>query len=251
MVEWIAQYLACDSRMDTVMTTSSVPQRLYLMQVDSFPPNNVPVVCYLVQTSDGTNILIDSGMPAQLPLGEELVRGKNVIEQLALLGLQPDDIDLLIISHFDLDHIGNNEAFTRAEYVVQRTHYHHALDQERFANGRSHWDQPITRFRFVDGDTVLLPGLELIETSGHTPGHQAVLVRLPETGAVLLTIDAVAEQGSFTTERQIGSRDDPEKLIASTRKLLDLVEREQVGLVVFGHDTEQWQMLRKAPEYYG
>ena len=103
----------------------------------------------------------------------------------------------------------------------------------------------------MDGDTVLLPGLELIETSGHTPGHQAVLVRLPETGAVLLTIDAVAERGSFTTERQIGSRDDPEKLIASTRKLLDLVEREQVGLVVFGHDTEQWQMLRKAPEYYG
>lgn len=38
------------------------------------------------------------------------------------------------------------------------------------------------RIRLVDGDTELLPGLELIETSGHVPGHQSVLVRLPKTG---------------------------------------------------------------------
>ena len=43
----------------------------------------------------------------------------------------------------------------------------------------------------VDGDTELLPGVTLIETSGHAPGHQSVLVRLPKTGAVLLVIDAV------------------------------------------------------------
>jgi N-acyl homoserine lactone hydrolase len=39
-------------------------------------------------------------------------------------------------------------------------------------------------------------------------------------------------------------------LRASTQKLLDLVEREQVALVIFGHDGQQWQALRKAPDFY-
>ncbi len=55
---------------------------------------------------------------------------------------------------------------------------------------RPQWDQPKARLRLVDGDTALLPGLELLETSGHVPDHQSVLVRLPKTGAILLTIDA-------------------------------------------------------------
>ena len=33
-------------------------------------------------------------------------------------------------------------------------------------------------------------------------------------------------------------------------KLLDLVEREQIGLVIFGHENEQWKTLKKAPEFY-
>ena len=93
------------------------------------------------------------------------------------------------------------------------------------------------RIRLVDGDTELLPGLELIETSGHVPGHQSVLVRLPKTGAVLLTIDAVSFSAGFTRDKQDdGSDPDAEAIRASTHKLLDLVEREKVGLVIFGHE---------------
>ena len=47
------------------------------------------------------------------------------------------------------------------------------------------------RIRLVDGDTELLPGLELIETSGHVLGHQSVLLRLPKMGPVLLVADAI------------------------------------------------------------
>jgi N-acyl homoserine lactone hydrolase len=101
------------------------------------------------------------------------------------------------------------------------------------------------RIRLVDGDTELLPGLELIETSGHVPGHQSVLVRLPKTGAILLTVDAVPFGAGFTRDEQ-----DAEAIRASTIKLLDLVEREHIGLVIFGHDQEQWQTLKKAPEFY-
>ena len=78
-----------------------------------------------------------------------------------------------------------------------------------------------------------------------------MLARLPQTGKVLLTIDAVMMQRVFTPDRQAWPMDDnEEQLRASTRKLLDLVEREQVALVVFGHDGEQWQTLKKAPTYY-
>jgi glyoxylase-like metal-dependent hydrolase (beta-lactamase superfamily II) len=93
-----------------------------------------------------------------------------------------------------------------------------------------------------------LPGLTLLETSGHVPGHQSVLVRLPETGPVLLAIDAVVLGRFFTPDRLPWPMDaDAEQTRASTRKLLDVVEREYGGLVVFHHDGEQWATLRKSP----
>jgi N-acyl homoserine lactone hydrolase len=237
------------------------PQRLYLMQLSA---STVPVAanrtlemasaCYLIQTTTGQNILIDSGIPADYtpPPGAPPARHqKNVLAHLTDLGLHPDDIDTVICSHFDVDHAGYHDAFTKAEFIVQRVHYELAKSgHARFAAARAHWDHPALHYRLIDGDTELLPGLTLIETSGHTIGHQSVLVRLPQTGPILLAIDAVMMQHLFTPDRQAWPLDDnEEQLRASTRKLLNLVESEHVPLVVFGHDGQQWQMLKKAPEY--
>lgn len=211
--------------------------------------------CYLIQTNDGKNILIDSGLPADYapPAGMPVAKNeKKLLEYLAEFGLEPDDIDILICTHFDVDHAGYHDAFTRAELIVQTKHYEIARNgHPRFAAARAHWDHPALLYRLVDGDTELLPGLKLIETSGHAPGHQSVLLYLPQTGPVLLTIDAVVLQRLFTVDRRAWPIDDnEEQLLASTRKLLDLVEREQVQLVIFGHDGRQWQTLKKAPAYY-
>jgi len=234
-----------------IMSQSGV-KRLYLMQVGSMPEYQIPIVCYLVQTGDGKHILIDSGLPEIMPEGEtESENGKDVIQQLASIGLKPDDIDTVISTHYDGDHAGRHAAFTKAQYVVQRVHHLDAASNPRFAANRPEWDQPMERIRLVDGDTELLPGLELIETSGHVPGHQSVLVRLPKTGAILLTFDAVPFGAGFTRDEQDdGSNPDAEAIRASTIKLLDLVEREHIGLVIFGHDKEQWETLKKAPEFY-
>src|SRR6266487_4078482 len=239
---------------------SATPQRLYLMQLST---STVPAAgrtlemvlgCYLVETSDGKHILIDSGLPADVPLppgAPPAEHEKNVIEQLTELALRPDDIDILICTHFDVDHAGYHDAFTKAELVVQREHYELARSGHvRFAPARAHWDHPALRYRLIDGDTELLPGLILLETSGHTPGHQSVLLRLPQTGAVLLAIDAVVLERLFTPDRKAWPLENEEQLRASTRKLLDLVEREHVTLVIFGHDGQQWQTLKKAPAYY-
>jgi N-acyl homoserine lactone hydrolase len=240
-----------------VTVDQAAPQRLYLMQVATIvrSPMEVPIPCYLIQISDGTNVLIDSGLAAgiQPPPGiTALNYGQNVLEQLAGFGLRPADINMLICTHFDADHTGYHRAFENAEFVVQRRHYELARGgYPRFAQNRSAWDLPAARYRLVDGDTTLLPGLDLIETSGHVPGHQSVLVRLPQTGPVLLAIDAVAVQSAFTPDRAAAPVDDDEEsLRASTRKLLDLARRIGAKLVVFGHDAQQWHVLKKAPEYY-
>ena len=240
--------------------SNATPQRLYLMQLGTatIPTTPQPSAgsagCYLVQTSDGKNILIDSGIPADYtpPPGTPSTENeKNVLEHLADLGLGPDDIDLLICTHFDVDHAGYHDAFPKAELIVQREHYELARSgHARFAAARAHWGHPALCYRLIEGDTELLPGLTLIETSGHAPGHQSVLVRLPQTGKVSLAIDAVVLQRLFTPDRKAWPFENEEQLRASTRKLLDLVEREQVALVVFGHDGQQWQTLKKALAYY-
>jgi len=241
--------------------TNATPQRLYLLQLSTSTilgaGRTLAMVsgCYLVQTSDGKNILIDSGLPTDYtpPSGTpKAENAKNVLEHLADLGLRPDEINILVCTHFDVDHVGYHDAFHKAEFIVQRTHYELARSgHPRYAAARAHWDHPALRYRLIDGDTELMPGLSLIETSGHAPGHQSVLLRLPQTGKVLLAIDAVVLQRLFTPDRRAWPTDDnEEQLHASTRRLLDLVEREHVALVIFGHDGEQWQTLKKAPDYY-
>ena len=236
--------------------SQNAPQRLYLMQVGSMPEYQIPIVCYLVQTGDGRNILIDSGLPAVMPEEEkDFENGQDVIQQLAAIGLKPDAIDTVISTHYDIDHAGRHAAFTNAQYVVQRVHHVDAATNLRFAPLRPEWDQPMARIRLVDGDMELLPGLALIETSGHVPGHQSVLVRLPQTGAVLLTIDAVPFGAGFTRDAHDDGSGSPqgangEAGRASTIKLLELVEREQIGLVIFGHDQGQWETLKNAPAFY-
>jgi|SRR5579862_2517210 len=211
--------------------------------------------CYLIETNDGKHILIDSGMPADAvrPEGAPPSRNeKNVLGHLRDLKLRPDDIAMLVCTHFDIDHCGYHDSFSNAELIVQREHYNIARSgHSRFADARHHWDHPSLRYRMVDGDTELVPGLTLLETSGHVPAHQSVLVRLPKTGPVLLAIDAVMLQRQFTLDRQPWPKDyNHEQVVVSTRKLLDIVKHEHVALTIFGHDGLQWEQLKKAPAFY-
>jgi N-acyl homoserine lactone hydrolase len=241
---------------------NATPQKLYLLQLSAttvpIGPNRtleMSLGCYLIQTSDGENILIDTGIAPDAPLppgAPKRHHETNVIDQLAALNLRPADIHTLICTHFDVDHAGYNDAFPQAEHIVQREHYELARSGcKRLDAARPHWDHPAIRYRQIDGDTELFPGLTLLMTSGHVAGHQSVLVRLPQTGPVLLAIDAVMMQHTFTPDRKAWPNDDhEEQLRASTVKLLDLVKRENVALTVFGHDGAQWRTLRKSPDHY-
>jgi N-acyl homoserine lactone hydrolase len=245
----------------TTVPTGSL-RRLYLMQLATMQPGDIPVPGYLIQTNDGINVLIDTGCAKENigPHAEfggltvEMAEQDHVLQQLTTIGLTPDDIHILVCTHFDIDHAGNHDAFPSAQLVVQRTQYVAARESDlaRYTKNRPHWDQPHLRYRFVEGDTELLPGIELIESSGHVPGHQAVLVRLSDTGPVLLAIDAISKTDELDPDtRLMGPFDmDEPGVRASTRKLVTLAQREGVTLIVHGHDTEQWKTLRKAPDFY-
>ena len=107
--------------------------KLFLLQLGLLQPLGVPIPGYLIQTDDGTNVLVDSGFPhsfithppgPQPPLGLKLeMRSEDyVVNRLASIGLRPEDIHLLVCTHFDPDHAGNHDVFTNAELVVQRSH---------------------------------------------------------------------------------------------------------------------------------
>jgi N-acyl homoserine lactone hydrolase len=253
--------------------------RLYLLELGLLPDfGNTPIPGYLVQTDDGKNVLIDTGYPRslrgrQVQAADELVAAAPgdpeaaftaaivravrdnpadaVTSRLAEIGLAPGDIDYLVCTHFDWDHAGDHDLFPDAEFVVQRAHYEVAREHPRFRVFDAPWDRPALRYRFVEGDTTLLPGIELIEAGGHVPALQAVLVRLPETGAVLLATDAIAGAAQLNPDTAVGPPDmDADAKRASVAKLRAVAEREGAQLIVFGHDGEQWATLRHSPEYY-
>ena len=234
--------------------------RLYLFAYGVNPANGTPYPGYLIQTDDGTNVLVDTGFGKEMigaytqrdEPGPKVDEGDYVVNQLATLGLTPKDIRYLIATHLDGDHSGGHDEFPDAEIVIQKQHLEAARQMERFQGNRAHWDAPGLHYRTVEGDTELLPGIELIASSGHKPGHQSVLVRLPETGPVLLAIDAIPRMDQRDPEtRTIGPADmDEAETRASTRKLMDLAAREGVTLIIHGHDPEQWKTLKKSPDYY-
>lgn len=98
--------------------------KLYLMQIATLQPGDIPVAAYIVRTGDGKNILIDSGFPesfVQNPVelnGEltiEMSEDDYIVNRLNTIGLRAEDINLVVCTHMDIDHAGGHAAFTKAE----------------------------------------------------------------------------------------------------------------------------------------
>ncbi|MBN9657880.1 MAG: N-acyl homoserine lactonase family protein [Acidobacteria bacterium] len=234
--------------------------KLYLLELGRVRTGE-PILGYLVQTAGGQNVLIDTGYRPGT-LGEEgnpdmaflqAAPQQLVTVQLRRIGLSPEEITCQIVTHLDPDHAGFLSSFPQAEAIIQRRHLALARASEaaRFLLTRPVWGSPDIRYKEVDGDVEILPGIHVVETSGHVTGHQSVLLELPNTGAVLLPIDAMArEHLRSAEERTAGPFDEnEEELRRSTRKLIDLADRRK-ALIIYAHDAEQWAGLRHSPDYY-
>ncbi|HEX7288916.1 MAG TPA: N-acyl homoserine lactonase family protein [Candidatus Angelobacter sp.] len=243
-----------------VPATGAGPVRLLIFQYGMHPLTKVPVPGYLIEMADGRRALVDTGFPPSSSGPTRAVHWFRVtpedyvLRRLSSIGLQPSDIDWVICSHFDPDHCGGNDLFPHARFFVQREHYQVALSGEhwRFEMHRSHWDHPALDYCQIDGDEEILPGISVIETGGHVPGHQSVMVRLQSSRKVLLAIDAISSAATLNSRaREIHPFDmDAEATRKSIAKLRFLIQDEGIDHVLYGHDAQQWTQLRKAPVAY-
>jgi glyoxylase-like metal-dependent hydrolase (beta-lactamase superfamily II) len=118
--------------------------------------------------------------------------------QLKKLGYSVDKVKVVISSHSHLDHIGNIEMFPNAIHVIQKKELYQAWWPEKFQRGGAHVmaDYDGARdFNYLelDGDYDLFGDgtVVVLSTPGHTFGNQSVKVKLPQTGTVIISQDAI------------------------------------------------------------
>jgi N-acyl homoserine lactone hydrolase len=172
-------------------------------------------------------------------------RAKTLASQLDALGVKPADIKGMAISHTHPDHVGNIELFPQTMLYVQKAEYDWPGEggAPRFKP-----EHPVTKLEgdhdvFGDGSVVIL------STPGHTPGHQSLLVKLPKTGAVVLSGDAVHFKDNWDNRRVPGMNFNKEETLASMQKIADTLAKEHAQLWI-NHDKPQSDAQKKAPDDY-
>jgi N-acyl homoserine lactone hydrolase len=238
-----------------------------LMLPDRAPGSRwtVPVPAFLVVHSEG-RLLFDTGVHRAAitdpvgRLGESRAQrfgmrsrpGDDVVSQLVLLGLGPDDIGFVANSHFHFDHCGGNEFFPRSTFLVQRRELEAARDPavlaaKRYAPSAQDFDHPLPYHAidgehdvFGDGTVVLFP------TYGHTPGHQSLRVRTRQGPDLVLAADACYTQENMNRDLLPSVLWDADEMARSLARLRALRDREG-ATVIFGHDPAQWEVLPHAP----
>jgi len=176
----------------------------------------------------------------------------KLVHRLDAAGIEADNVDLVVLSHLHYDHAGGAEFFRKSELVVQKDEYSYAHYPASFFAGfyyRKNFDLPGYRWRLLDGDTELAPGVTVLRTDGHTPGHHSLMVELPETGPVILTGDACYWHEHVENERVPGVVWNPTLALHSIKRLKTLARL--TGAKIFpSHDPEFWKTVKQAPDFY-
>jgi glyoxylase-like metal-dependent hydrolase (beta-lactamase superfamily II) len=155
---------------------------------------DVPCFTFLL-TGDGGTVLVDTGPdPVRAARAGFCARGqpgRAMLDALARRGRAADDVDLIVHTHLHYDHMQNDDIFPRAVAVVQEREARWAAgpDADEFCVSIADFmSERADRLRLLDGEHQVLPGIRLLPTGGHTPGHQAVLVRTSADKAGLTCI---------------------------------------------------------------
>ncbi len=169
--------------------------------------------------------------------------GQDLVEGLARHGVRPADVELVVLSHLHFDHVGNNELFPNARFVVQRDELPQALAPPKFCmfyypEYRYKMSAILDRLDVIDGDVQIDPHVRLLKIGGHTPGCQATLVDTA-AGAVCLTSDAMYNYRNIELDWPVGSFWDLPQLLRGMARM-----RQEADILVPQHD---WQFLQGYP----
>ena len=222
---------------------------------------NLPIPSYLIEHPKG-RMLFDTGMHPDCqhdPAGRIGPRamqlfsfnyhpGEEISARLEAIGHDPAKIDLVVNSHFHFDQVGGNALIPNATMVVQRREWEAGMDPDIAARrGFNRRDFDLGhKVRLLDGEHDVFGdgSVVCLPTSGHTPGHQSLKVRL-DSGEVMLAADSCYFCRTLRERRLPQNVDDREAMLASLDRLAAL---EKGGArVFFGHDGGFWKSVPQAP----
>lgn len=229
---------------------------------------DVPVPFFLIEHPDGY-VLFDTGNAYEVVNNKQehwgdviaaydpvMTEDEWVVNAVKKVGVEPEDIKYVVLSHLHLDHAGGVGHFPNAKYIVQRDELHFAYVPDFYMKGayiRKDFDK--------DVDWLILEGwqddkfdifsdgkLVIYFTPGHTPGHQSLLVNLDEEGKMFLTGDSCYTTENLNEDVLPGLSVDSHAVVKTmqrTRHLKDLGVK-----IITGHDPVAWKAFKKAPEAY-
>jgi N-acyl homoserine lactone hydrolase len=231
----------------------------YQLTREQVADTNMSVPCFLVIHPRGI-LLFDTGLSDRLvgrPLWENVDGGYGQIKfntlrgQLADIGVTPADITYLAISHSHFDHVGNANDYAGSIWLAQKAE----LDF-MFGAGADPAYLPLysslakARKQVFEGDhDVFGDGSVVLKfTPGHTPGHQALYVKLARTGAVVLAGDLYHYAEERTLHRM--PKEEESTGTPASRERMERFLREKNAQLWIGHSTAFFRDAIKSPGWY-
>ncbi|MGW6916899.1 MBL fold metallo-hydrolase [Kitasatospora sp. NPDC054939] len=217
----------------------------------------VSIGSFLVRTADGRAVLVDLGLgdvEFAIP-GLAAFRGGNLPAALAAEGLAPDDVDTVLFTHLHHDHVGwtsdlapspgtrrtraaSGLTFARARHLAAEAEWTHwwGTDDPAGPDPVAVQAPLADRIGFVADGAEIAPGVHVLATPGHTPGHLSLLVTDPtgrDERRILVLGDVMHSQVQIVESQWACAFDhDPAAAVATRRRLL--AELEQPSTVLAG-----------------
>jgi glyoxylase-like metal-dependent hydrolase (beta-lactamase superfamily II) len=244
-------------RLDGGAMHGVVPKTIWSRLVSCDELNRVEYAtnCLLVEGRD-RRTLIETGNGDKFPAKEREIYGidhdQSAEKNLRALGVEPESIDHVVITHLHFDHAGGatrrsssgtlEPVFKRARHIIQRgelddaTHPHERNRASYLAENFA----PLAEaqlIELVDGETEFAPGLRVIPTPGHTAHHQSVLIDDGHGNKALFLGDVVPTSLHVKLPFIMSYDLDVVATLETKRRLLGRAIDER-WLVVFGHDKD-------------
>lgn len=225
-------------------------------------PKTLTDSCYLIVHPKGS-MMWDAGLPDALVNKPEGVTKYNVFtmrvtnpvsKQFEAIGVSPDSVQYLGISHMHGDHVGNANLFPKATLLMQKEEYAAAFGPEPNKFGFDPTGYPTLKnnpVKQLQGDyDVFGDGTVVIKRMlGHTPGHQALFLKLAKTGNILLSGDMVHFTENWEHKYVPGFNFDKELSLRTMVEAEKFLKANHAQLWI-QHDLEQNAKIDHVPQYY-
>jgi len=211
--------------------------------------------CYLIRHGS-EYMLWDAGL-ATTATGFTVGPKLSIVQQIAQIGVRPEQIKFLGLSHWHPDHIGQATDFARSKLLIGAADWEQLKTPPRWLNTAplapwmtggsavetvSRGDPVLSHDKDVFGDGTVV----MIKTPGHTPGHHALLVRLKHKGVVLLSGDLYHQHESYDYSVVPSENQDRAATLASFDRFKRLAVRYKATVIV-PHDMRDIAALPAFP----